>query len=122
MSEPASVSVAALTTGGLTLFGLATGLHPMLLVPGFVGCWWYNSYLPELSTGQRIASGLIAALVAAWLTPPLIAWITSLAWWPPTVPALTAGFPSALCIGFLTHKVIGPTLLRAAQKKSEDLT
>lgn len=118
MSEPATPFIA---TGGLTLFGVVTGLHPMLLVAGFVGCWWYNSYLAELSLGQRIGSSIIAALVAAWTTPPIIAWLTSLTWWPPTVHALTAGFPCALALGFLTHKVIGPQLLRIAQKKAEEV-
>lgn len=118
MSDPATPILA---TGCLTLFGIVTGLHPMLLVAGFIGCWWYNSYLPELSLSQRISSALIASLVAAWLTPPIINWLVSLSWWPHTVPALIAGWPSALVIGFLTHKVIGPALLKTAQKKVEDL-
>lgn len=118
MSEPTTPFIA---TGGLTLFGFVTGLHPMLLVAGFVGCWWYNSYLGQLTIGQRIGSSIIAALVAAWTTPPIIGWLTSLDAWPPTIPALTAGFPCALALGFLTHKVIGPQLLRIAQKKTEDL-
>lgn len=118
MSEPTTPFIA---TGGLTLFGVVTGLHPMLLVAGFVGCWWYNSYLGELTLRQRIGSAILAAFVAAWLTPPSIAWVTSLAWWPPSVPALTAGFPCALAFGFLTHRVIGPQLLRVAQKKAEEI-
>jgi fructose-specific phosphotransferase system IIC component len=119
MSEPATPLLA---TGGLTFFGIVTGLHPMLLVAGFVGCWWYNSYLSGLTLRQRIVSGVIAALVAAWVTPPVISWLTALSWWPPTVPALTAGFPAALVAGFLTHKVIGPALLRSAEKKVEEIT
>jgi len=118
MSEP---TTPILATGGLTLFGVVTGLHPMLLVAGFVGCWWYNTYLPELKLGQRIGSSIIAALVASWLTPPVIAWLTSLSWWPTTVPALMAGFPFAMAVGFLTHKVIGPHMLRIAQKKAEEI-
>jgi hypothetical protein len=118
MSEPTTPLVA---TGGLTFFGVVTGLHPMLLVAGFIGCWWYNSYLPELTLRQRITSGIIAALVAAWTTPPVIGWLTGLALWPATVPAATASFPCAIAFGFLTHKVIGPALLRAGQKKAEEL-
>jgi hypothetical protein len=118
MSEPATPLLA---TGGLTVFGFATGLHPMLLVAGFVGCWWYNSYLPELNLGQRIASAILAAIVASWVTPPVMLYITSLAWWPATVPPMTAGFPAALAIGFLTHKVIGPALLRIATKKAQEV-
>lgn len=118
MSEP---TTPILTTGGLTLFGIVTGLHPMLLVAGFVGCWWYNSYIPQLSLWQRFGSGLIAAFVAAWVTPPVIAWVTGLSWWPNSVTQTTVGFPIALALGFLTHKVIGPALLRVAEKKAEDL-
>lgn len=118
MSEP---TTPLLASGGLTLFGVVTGLHPMLLVAGFVGCWWYNSYLAELTLRQRIGSSLIAALVAGWLTPPVVTWLTGLPWWPVTVPSITAGFPCALAVGFLTHRVIGPALLKSAQKKVEDL-
>lgn len=118
MSEP---TTPLLATGGLTLFGVVTGLHPMLLVCGFVGCWWYNSYLAELTIGQRISSGIIAALVAGWSTPPIVTWLTSLAWWPGSVTGQIVGFPFALACGFLTHKVIGPSLLRIAQKKAEEL-
>lgn len=118
MSEPATPFIAS---GGLTVFGIVTGLDPMLLVAGFIGCWWYNSYIPELSFGQRMSSGFIASLVAAWLTPPIVSWVTSLSWWPGTVPALIVGWPAALVIGFLTHRVIGPSLLKTALKKAEDL-
>lgn len=118
MSEPATP---VLATGGFMLFGVVTGLHPMLLIAGFIGCWWYNSYLPELHLGHRILSALIAALVASWLTPPVVLFATGLAWWPASVPPDIVGFAGALIVGFLTHKVIGPALLRTAQKKAEEL-
>lgn len=117
MSEP---STPFLSAGGLTLFGIATGLHPEWLVAGFLGCWWYNSYLPELPLIKRTTSSLLAALVAAWTTPPLVAWLSSMSWFP--APAIASvGFPVALAIGFLTHKVIGPQLLKLAERKAEDL-
>lgn len=118
MSEP---TTPILTSGGLTVFGVATGLDPVLLVAGFIGCWWYNSYIPTLTVGQRFSSGIIAALVAAWATPPVIAWVASTPVWPHAVSPMIAGWPLALVIGFLTHKVIGPSLLRVAEKKAEDL-
>lgn len=118
MSEPATPLIAS---GGLTVFGIVTGLHPMLLVAGFVGSWWYNSYGPDLPFGQRISSGIIASLVAAWVTPPIVAWVTSAAWWPASVPGLIVGFPAALATGFLTHKVLGPGLLKLAEKKAEEI-
>lgn len=120
MSEP--VAPALYATGGITVFGLITGLHPMLIVAGFVGCWWYNSYGKKpMALGQRLGSATIAGLVAAWTTPPVVAWITSTPWWPPAVPALIVGFPIALTLGFLTHRVLGPKLIAVAEKKAEDL-
>lgn len=118
MAEPATPLIAS---GGLYVLGIATGLDPVLLAAGFVGCWWYNSYLPELPWHQRFSSAVIAALVATWVSPPIVLFVTSLAWWPAAVPSAIVGFPCALAIGFLTHKVIGPALLRTAQKKAEDL-
>ncbi|UCV02295.1 hypothetical protein [Dechloromonas denitrificans] len=123
MPEPTSATVVGLTAAGLSLFGVATGLHPMLLVAGFAGGWWFNSYgEPPLPLVRRLSSGLIAALVAAWTTPPLIAWLTSLSLWPATVEPTVAGFPCALALGFLTHKVLGPALLKIAAKKVEEAT
>lgn len=118
MAEPIAPTLAS---GGLVIFGIVTGLDPMLLVAGFIGCWWYNSYLvPPLPIVQRLTSALIAAIVAAWTTPPVVAWATGATWWPGHVPKLSIAFPAALAIGFLTHKVIGPGLLRIAQRKIED--
>lgn len=123
MPEPTSSSAAAfaLTASGLSVFGLVTGIHPMLLVAGFVGGWWYNSYGQAMPIGQRISSGLIAALVAAWMAPPIVAWLTGSEWWPKSVPAAGFSLAAALVIGFLTHKVVGPTLLRLAQKKADEI-
>ena len=36
------------------------------------------------------------------------------------MPPMIAGMPLALTIGFLTHRVIGPQLLRIAEKKAEE--
>lgn len=120
MAEPITPTIAS---GGLVVLGIATGIDPMFLVAGFIGCWWYNTYVqPPLPIIQRLTSGLIAALVAAWTAPPLLAWITGSAWWPTHVPATTVGFSLALAVGFLTHRVIGPGLLRLAQKKAEEMT
>lgn len=120
MAEPIAPTLAS---GGLVVLGIATGINPMFLVAGFIGCWWYNTYVqPPLPIIQRLTSALIAALVAAWTAPPVLAWLTGSPWWPAYVPAPTVGFPLALAAGFLTHRVIGPGLLRIAQKKVEDLT
>lgn len=110
-----------LATGGLVLFGIVTGLHPMLLVAGFGGCWWYNSYLPEITFAKRIATAIVAGFFAAWLTPPIVVYVCGLDWWPDHVPPETVAFPSAFIIGFLTQRVIGPQLLRLAQKKAEEI-
>ncbi|WP_234085280.1 hypothetical protein [Azonexus sp. R2A61] len=119
MAEPIAPT---LTSTGLIVLGVATGLDPMQLLAGFIGCWWYNTYVtPPLPIVQRLTSGILAALVAAWVTPPVLAWVTGSAWWPAHVPRGTVGLPLALAAGFLTHRVLGPALLRLAQKKVEDI-
>lgn len=119
MAEPVAPSIAS---GSLIVLGVATGLDPMLLVAGFIGCWWYNTYVqPPLPIVQRLTSGILAALVAAWVSPPVLAWVTGSAWWPSHVPSGSVGFPLALAAGFLTHRVLGPTLLRVGQKRAEDI-
>ena len=46
MAEPTSsaAALAAATATGLTVFGVATGLHPAILLAGLAGGLWALSY------------------------------------------------------------------------------
>lgn len=121
MAEPTTSTAAALASAGLTVFGVATGLHPMLLVAGFVGGWWAHSYGDSMPVGHRLSSCVIAALVATWSTPPIVVWLTTLPVWPDAVTADLIKFFVSLVLGFLAHRVLGPAILRVASKKAEEL-
>lgn len=125
MPEPTSSTIAAVsvTAGGLTLFGIATGLHPMLLLAGLAGGWWALSYQTDPMPLVRRCSTLgISALVSAWVSPPAVAGIVAMAL-PQKIPAQSAGellqFPVALIVGLLAHAVLGPALMKLAAKKIE---
>lgn len=121
MPEPTASAVAGLATGGgLVLFGIVTGLHPALLITGAAGGWWALGYQPEpLPLPRRLSALALAALSAAWGTPPAVAFLLSLGWLPVTMTAELIQYPVALVTGLLTHNVIGPGLMALARKKIE---
>lgn len=116
----ASLSIASTATG-MTVLGYATGIDPVLLIAGFAGGLWSHSYADPLPRLQRIAYSVLAGLIAAWVTPILAVIPASFDWWPRGISIHQIQFPIAMTIGFLSHQVIGPQLLRIAQKKAEEI-
>lgn len=121
MAEPtSSAAIIAATAAGLTLFGVATGLHSGILLAGLAGGLWALSYLPPMLWWQRTLVAFIGALIAGWATPPVALGLTSFAWWPKPVTPEIIQFPIAVAIGLLAHTVIGPALIRIARAKAQD--
>lgn len=74
MPDPASApATLALTGAGITIFGVVTGLHPDILLAGFAGGVWAQSYLPQTTLFRRISTTLGSAIVAGYLTPISVA-------------------------------------------------
>jgi hypothetical protein len=76
MAEAAAAAAAiAITSTGLTVFGIATGLHPQYLVAGSVGGLWWLSYQdgPQ-PLAKRLAANAISSVIAGFLTPLLSNW------------------------------------------------
>lgn len=122
MTEPisnAAVIIAATTS--LTLFGVATGLHPELLLAGLAGGLWSLFYLPPMVWYQRICAASIGSLVSGWFTPAAAIGITSMSWWPAGVTHDIVQFPLAVTIGLLSHAVIGPSMLKFAKQKADEV-
>lgn len=117
ISPPAVVSAAA----GITLFGVATGLDPVLLAAGAGGGWWAISYQPTLGTLQRLSRIGISALAGGWGSPLAVAYAGGSGWLPDTVPPVVAAWPVALGIGLLAVDVLGRGLLRFAGRKAEEI-
>lgn len=123
MAEPtSSAAFAAATAAGLTVFGVATGLHPAILLAGLAGGLWALSYQPPTSAGKRVAVTIMAAIVAGYLTPAVAAGVTAIGAWPQELTRDIVQLPIAVMIGLLSHRVLGPALLRFASRKVEEVT
>jgi len=120
MSEPVSVGFIGLTAGGITILGVATGLHPALLLAGAAGGWWSMSYQSQLSALGRLNRILLSSVVSAWGAPVAAAAGASF------MPSLDLTSRSAielgvaLVIGLVTIDVLGRGLLAVVRKKMED--
>lgn len=123
MAEPtSSVLFAGATAAGLTVFGVATGLHPAILLAGLAGGLWALSYQEPAPVWKRAAVTIMAAIVAGYLTPAVAAGVTSIGAWPQGVTHDMVQLPIAVLIGLLAHRVLGPALLRIAAQKAEEVS
>lgn len=115
-----------LTGTGLTVFGVATGIHPLLLIAGAAGGYWGLSYVPEMAVVRRFTTVLLSALVAAWGAPiiggGLATLLNSLAQGAGMGP-LNLGHPGflglvAVALGVLANPVLIPALVRQAKTRT----
>lgn len=122
MAEPTASTAAAfsLTASGLTVFGIITGLHPMLLLAGLAGGWWALSYQSDpMPMVRRITALSISSLAAAWITPPAVAATVGAGWLGPAATGDLLQFPGAMIVGLLAHAALGPALMKFTAKKIE---
>lgn len=128
MAEPTSTIVmAAPLAAGLTIFGVATGLHPEILLAGLAGGLWAQSYHPPMPIWKRVAITIIAALVAGYLTPLVSAgvFVAATSTWPASHEVVTLAIlqlPIAVVVGLLSHKVLGPAIVRLVGRKAEEVS
>lgn len=124
MPEPTSsaAALAAATATGLTIFGVATGLHPSILLAGLAGGLWALSYQEPSPAWKRVGLTVMASIVSGYLTPAVAAGVTSLGAWPQSVTRDVVQLPIAVLIGLLSHRVLGPALMRFAAQKAEEVT
>lgn len=122
MTEPASGTVALVSAAaGLTIFGVATGLDPGLLLAGLAGGLWSLRYLEPMSTWRRATTSALSALVGAWGAPVAVTFITAFSVWPKDGPAHALRLLVALGLGLLAHTVIGPVLIKVGRRKAEEV-
>jgi hypothetical protein len=118
MSEPTATAAGGL---GLTLFGVATGIDPVLLAAGAAGGYAAMAYMPEMPVPKRLASIGISALFGAWGAPAVLGeavarGLVSAGYAYPTICI------SSLLIGTLSLTVIVPGLVRLGRSKIEEAT
>lgn len=124
MSEPTTSGalIALSSSFGITIFGVATGLHPAILIAGFSGGLWALSIPQQASSWQsRLLFLGGSSMVAGYLSPIITAVAAAAAaktipFWPADITRDVLQFPVAFCIGFLGLRWLGPALLRRAQK------
>ena len=121
MAEPATSTAAVIASAlGLTVFGVATGLHPSLLIAGLAGGLWALFYGEPQPLLRRCLSAVMAALVAAWLAPAITYSVHELPGAPPGLPLDVLQFPVALVIGFLAMAIVGPGLMLLSRKRLDE--
>ena len=121
MPEPAtSTAAVAATAFGLSVFGMATGLHPALLIVGLSGGLWAMFYGDPQPLFRRVASAIMSSLVSAWCAPAIAFGLPSLPFWPAAIPHEVIQFPVALTIGFLAMSILGPGMMVLARRKIEE--
>ena len=116
MAEAAAVI--AVTSAGLTFFGIATGLHPQYLVAGSVGGLWWLSYQdgPQ-PLAKRLAANAISSVIAGFLTPLAVEVVKiQEVLFSTQFERDLLQYPVAVGIGFLAYSRIGPAILLASDK------
>lgn len=122
MAEPATSTAAVIASAmGLTIFGIATGLHPSLLIAGLAGGLWALFYGEPQPLLKRCLSAVMASLVAAWLAPVTAFSLHELPFAPKMIPLDVLQFPIALIIGFLAMAIVGPGLMLLSRKRLEEV-
>lgn len=122
MAEPTSSAfIAAGAAAGLTVFGVATGLHINILIAGLFGGLWALSYQPPAGIVARVLFLLGSSLIAGYVAPVAASIAASAAtnlvtWWPRDAGREAMQYPVAFFTGFLGLRFLGPALMRRAQK------
>jgi len=117
-----SAPAAAATATGLTIFGVSTGLDPAVLIAGFAGGVWAQSYHPPMHILQRVGLTMIASVIAGYLAPATASVAVSLDVARGIFTVATLQLPVAVLVGLMSHKVIGPAIMKFATKKADEVT
>jgi len=119
LPEPtSSVSAIAVSATGLTLLGISTGLQPDILLAGFAGGLWAITYDPPAPLFRRAAATLGSAVVAGYLSPIAVAVLHSAL--PGDLSREIAQTSFGLLIGLVSQRVIGPAVLRIADRRAKE--
>lgn len=123
MAEPTTTSaiIGLSSAFGITVLGVATGLHPAILIAGFSGGLWAMSIAPPAGIVARVLFLAGSSMVTGYLAPVVTAILAAAAvktipFWPADVTRDVLQFPVAFCVGFLGLRWIGPALLRRATR------
>lgn len=122
MSEPATSAIVSVTqASGITLFGIATGLDPVLIVAGAAGGWWALSYLESpgkaLARANRIA---LSSILAAWGSPVVVG--LNFLPLPENLPEFPLKIVVSIGIGLIAIDIIGKGFMSFVREKVTQLS
>lgn len=117
MTDPAALPTIAVTSGGITLLGVATGLQPELLLAGAAGGWWALTYAPPARALARINRIALSSAIAAWTAPPATAWAAGTLGLTEAIPTPGLQMLAALGIGLIALDVLGRGVLGLARAR-----
>lgn len=116
MADPSTTAAATAATG-ITIFGVATGIDPSLLLAGLSGGWLALYQFEVFGLASRFGFVVLSALLGAMVGP--VAGSVALAMLEKAeiiVPASQINIPMAIVVGLLSIRVIGPRLVGFAQR------
>jgi len=122
MAEPSTTIVTITSAGAMSVLGIATGLDLPVMVAGFFGALWSQAYSPPTSVQKRAFLTLLASVLAGYLAPASASAVMTLGVVREAFTVATLQLPTAVLIGLLAHRVLGPAVMKLAAKKAEDLT
>jgi len=121
MNDPSATGVSYSSSVGLVLFGIAIGLRPELMLAGLWGAFWALSYADPMPLWRRAALSVTASVLAGYSTPAAMAILGSVHVLEGEGVHEKLQYPFAVGVGFLSHRILGPFLLRIAKKKADEV-
>ena len=118
MPDPATTSGAAvigLSATGVTLFGLALGLRPELVLAGLWGAFWALSYAAPMPLHRRCTLSVTASILAGYGTPAAMAVVDGMGLgigplptlsWDLQLGRIVAPFPKVQVVGSSYHALV----------------
>jgi len=122
MAEPSTTIVTITSAGAMSILGIATGLDLPVMAAGLFGALWSQAYSPPTSVQKRAFLTLLASVLAGYLAPASASAVMTLGVVREAFTVATLQLPTAVLIGLLAHRVLGPAVMKLAAKKAEDLT
>lgn len=122
MAEPSTIIVTISSAGAMSILGIATGLDLPVMAAGFFGALWSQSYSPPTSLAKRAFLTLLASILAGYLAPASASAVMTIQVARDAFTVASLQLPVAVFIGLLSHRVLGPAIMKLAAKKAEDLT
>ena len=120
MTDPttsASAAVAAVSSAGISLWGISLGLRPELMLAGLWGAFWALSYADPMPLWRRAALSVTASVLAGYSTPAAMAILGSVHVLEGKACMRSCSIRSPSASVSLSHRILGPFLLRLAKKK-----